>query len=155
VKGSHAIVAMAILAVWVSGCGTICNFAGGVTHPESEPRVYGGVARDLEFLDGVASASTSSEPQAAFASSDPKAGLLVLGVAMMDPALSFVGDTLTLPFTVYVQQKRLAANATDASDKSTGDPNALSHAVSLGQPSAVAQTPATEGAPIGKPVATP
>jgi hypothetical protein len=50
-RSPRALVATAALPL--SGCGTICNFAGGFVHPD-EPRVYGGVLRDLEILGDMA-----------------------------------------------------------------------------------------------------
>jgi hypothetical protein len=142
-KGRVAIIVTAILAVWINGCGTICNFAGGVSHPENEPRVYGGVARDLELLDGVATAASSSAVQSPV--TDPKTGLVMLGVAAIDPALSFVAGTATLPITVYLQQKRLAANRASDSGKTT---SSLTQAVSLGEPSALEPAAPNPVAPV-------
>lgn len=42
------------------GCGTVCNLAGGVIHPEDEPKVYGGMQRDLDFYSGMVDGGSSS-----------------------------------------------------------------------------------------------
>jgi hypothetical protein len=94
----------ALVAVSLGGCGTVCNLAGGIVHPESEPRVYGGVVRDLEIIDQAISSPPPSEPIG-----DPRLALVILPLAVADPILSFVGDTLTLPITVPLQKRRKAA----------------------------------------------
>jgi uncharacterized protein YceK len=101
-------VAMAVwVAVLASGCGTVCNLAGGVLHPDAEPRVYGGVQRDLEhgFLCApIKSVSTPGEAEL---------GLLLLALGPAELGLSFVGDTLTLPLTIPLQEIREAAQKSD------------------------------------------
>lgn len=90
-----------IAALSLCGCGTICNFAGKPIDPTIETRVYGGVQLDFEVLDDVA----SNYPDIKLAS-DPKAAAFFYPLAVVDPLLSFVGDTLTFPVAMYVQRKR-------------------------------------------------
>ncbi len=101
---------LAAAAVTLSGCGTVCNLAGGIKHPDSEPRIYGGVQRDVEFLEDVAN---TREPWLHLGSGP--AGVVGLGclaaLAVGDPVLSFVGDTLTLPITVPLQHSREAGES--------------------------------------------
>jgi len=111
-------VIVAFSAVLFSGCGTVCNLAGGVTHPDQEPRVYGGVLRDLEFWEEVDEAPSSSAPLLGSPHGDGRGAVLLLAalgaLAVGEPALSFVGDTATLPLTIYLQNKRIAAEQSDA-----------------------------------------
>jgi uncharacterized protein YceK len=104
-KASPSAVLAAVVAVSLSGCGTVCNLAGGIIHPDSEPRVYGGVVRDLEIIDKA----VSDQKPAMDSVGDARLALVILSVAVADPFLSFVGDTLTLPLTVPLQERRKAA----------------------------------------------
>jgi uncharacterized protein YceK len=96
-----------ITSVLASGCGTVCNLVGGVVHPDSEPKVYGGVARDLDIIEkGVTGTPTMGQGNAG-----KGAAVLVVGVlalAVVDPILSFAADTLTLPVTIPLQERRIA-----------------------------------------------
>jgi uncharacterized protein YceK len=103
-KASPVAGIVVVLAVSLSGCGTVCNLAGGIVHPDSEPRIYGGVVRDLEIIDKAVSGPPATE-----SIGDAKFAALILAVAVADPFLSFVGDTLTLPLTVPLQERRQTA----------------------------------------------
>src|SRR5438128_5559240 len=110
-KATPAVVFVTIAAVLLSGCGTVCNFAGGLIHPETEPRVYGGVQRDIEVIEGFSKEPLfpTGFPKASQSDSGAGAALVVaffLGMIVADPVLSFIADTLTLPITVYVQHRR-------------------------------------------------
>ena len=96
-------VVLAIGAVSMSGCGTVCNFAGGIAHPDVEPRVYGGVLRDIQVIED---AVTCDPTQRKFG--DPRAIVVVLPIAVADPIVSFIADTLTLPITIPLQERRIA-----------------------------------------------
>jgi hypothetical protein len=98
---------LAIALGSLNGCGTTCNLAGGFTHPETEPRVYGGVQRDLEFVDDMVQ---KGKP----IGSDPKAVVVLVPFALAEAILSLVGDTLTLPITIYLQDRRVAASKWDS-----------------------------------------
>lgn len=87
-------------ALGFCGCGTICNFAGKAVDPSIETRVYGGVQLDLEVLDHLV-----STPDIKLAS-DPKAAVFFYPLAIVDPLFCLVADTLTLPITLHVQEKR-------------------------------------------------
>jgi len=136
-KNSLLAVIPAILAVSLSGCGTICNFADGVIHPDDEPRIYGGVLRDLEIMDEAVNAPPRATP---LVGSENGKGLIFLCLlGLMDPPLSFVGDTLTLPITIYVQEKRVAARNSDtdtAKPANATEPPTTN--VSLGKPAPIA-----------------
>jgi hypothetical protein len=99
----------AFLALSSSGCGTVCNLAGGIAHPDSEPRVYGGVIKDLEVLDEAISNPPTQPLLGESTGGDARLALVVLALLAADPILSFVADTLTLPITVPLQERRIAA----------------------------------------------
>jgi uncharacterized protein YceK len=99
---------LALVAVMVSGCGTVCNLGGGIVDPQHTPTIYGGVQYDLEVMDRLA----SHPPQLVSSSSEGKSAwglLLLVGFAVTEPVLSFVGDTVTLPITVPLEEMRSAA----------------------------------------------
>jgi uncharacterized protein YceK len=102
---------LAFEAAFLSGCGTICNLTQGVVHPDSEPRVYGGVQRDVEVLDSVVN-QAQTNPQARVGN-DPRWALILIPLAIGDPILSFVADTLTLPITIPLQRRRIANSEND------------------------------------------
>jgi hypothetical protein len=91
------------------GCGTVCNLAGGITHPESEPRIYGGFIRDIEIIE---SAVNAPSPQRVENVGDGKGAailvLAIISVAAVDPLLSLAADTLTLPITIPLQERRIS-----------------------------------------------
>ena len=105
------------MAVWVavgsSGCGTVCNLAGGVLHPDEEPRVYGGVQRDLEGNLQTLPFSPLSSPGEGCSANEGKGravvAVVVLALIPVEFGLNFVGDTLTLPLTIPLQEAREAA----------------------------------------------
>ena len=94
----------ALFAVFAGGCGTISTFVDG------EPRVYGGVKRDYEWLQDFVNGSSSERCLFPSDSSgqppDPRFGLAVIAaVGLIEPPLSFVADTLTLPITYFCERK--------------------------------------------------
>jgi len=107
---------MGLTAVLLSGCGTVCNLAGGIVHPDSEPRVYGGVQRDVAIIEEAVKAP----PLTSQSTEDPKVVLWLLSIAAVDPILSFVADTLTLPITIPLQKSRLGRTEVDGSAQSGG-----------------------------------
>jgi hypothetical protein len=118
---------LALAAVSWSGCGTVANLADGVVHPnadwvDSGPKIYGGIEKDFDaFQNSNASMGTTK-----------LAAMLLLA----EIPLTLVGDTLTLPITIWVQEKRAAAVADGlASTKERSDPlDSMTTNVSLGQP---------------------
>jgi hypothetical protein len=99
-----------------SGCGTICNFAD----TENGPRIYGGVQKDVEILDGDKMPdkpllSGSPNLHGAGASGAIAAGA-ILAIVLADPLVSFVADTLTLPITVPLQLRREAREKQDQAE---------------------------------------
>jgi hypothetical protein len=112
---------MILLAGLASGCGTLCNLGGGFVHPESEPRIYGGLQKDVEFFD---SRTRNSDSQSG--GSNSKGAVAVwLAVFLGEPTLSFVGDTLTLPVTVPLQLCRENAEEKARRERLTADQTAL------------------------------
>jgi hypothetical protein len=96
-----------IASVFASGCGTVCNLAGGVAHPDSEPKIYCGVARDLDIIENGASGG----PRLGQGNGGKGAAVLVVAIvalAVVDPILSCAADTLTLPVTIPLQERRIA-----------------------------------------------
>jgi uncharacterized protein YceK len=106
-KRALSVATAAFIAVGVSGCGTVCNLAGGVIHPDQELRVYGGVQRDVEHFWCPPLLNENSSPGAG------KGAVLFLALIPVEFGLSFVGDTLTLPITIPLQEIREAANKSD------------------------------------------
>jgi hypothetical protein len=106
---SLAFLLIAGVAIPQTGCGTTCNLAGGILHPESEPRVYGGVIRDVEILDTAVSGDAPNDP--VIQGSDKGAAVAMaalVSLAVADPMLSLVADTLTLPVTIPLQERRIS-----------------------------------------------
>jgi hypothetical protein len=105
------------------GCGTLCNFAAGIRHPDSEPSVYGGVRRDMDFVTELA----SSRPAQCEAGPDKEtvtAALVCVGLVGAEMAASFCTDTATLPITVALQTKRVEARKREARRAETTCPKA-------------------------------
>jgi hypothetical protein len=111
----------ALFAVSFGGCGTVCNLVGGFIHPQTEPRVYGGVTRDLEVIDHVVTDMQSGKQGSGTGLSGTHergavfVAALLVSVTVGDPILSFVADTLTLPLTIPLQNRRIA-------DRTEGQP---------------------------------
>ncbi len=137
------------IALWAGGCGTVCNLGGGLIHPDTEPRVYGGVQRDLEFIEGLTHKPLFPDGVNTGGGNNVAAAVIVgccLGLMVTDPVLSFLGDTMTLPITVYAQHRREAAYG----DQTAGvpPPNQTETApATLGEPRAPEPTQAGQSAP--------
>jgi uncharacterized protein YceK len=119
-----------LVALSSSGCGTVCNLAGGVLHPDSEPRIYGGVIRDFEIIDKVVSKPEPLlHPQAdsSLGNGQGAAYLLaaIIGVAAVEPVVSLVADTLTLPITIPLQNRRIAKQEDKSADSTPPVANSL------------------------------
>jgi uncharacterized protein YceK len=113
VKTMRTSVVLAITAALLSGCGTTCNLAEGALHADRGAENYGGLQKDLELARNLSlrpSQETSAWGVAIFA------GLLV-----SEFSLTFVGDTLTLPLTCYIQQRRYAADTATEPPAKTKD----------------------------------
>jgi len=96
-----AFLMMALLAVMVNGCGTITTFVDG------DPRVYGGVKKDREWLEDFVNGGGTETP---LSNSDPRGPLfIVAAIALLEPPLSFIADTLTLPYTWYRSRQNAIA----------------------------------------------
>lgn len=108
-------IALAIGAAGLSGCGTVCNLAEGVVTPDYEPKIYGGVQRDIKALatamDGPT--QTTSIPAGIY--------LLIVGLAVADPVLSLAGDTVTLPLTIYLQVRKNTGKGEPAAPGKSSD----------------------------------
>lgn len=92
-----------VVSMSLSGCGKTCNFAGATLPPleltTTLPAVYGGVQLDAAVMTQFRPTTTSS--------------LTVLFAACLiaDFPLSFVGDTLTLPLTLWIDRRRTASQS--------------------------------------------
>jgi len=112
---------LVILTVSVTGCGTMANLEGKryafISAPGQKPvRLYGGVRNDFDWVSegfGIPeserhTANNSDIRRAASIIEDPvgvAVGVPVLGYfAVVDPVLSFVGDTITLPHVIRVMR---------------------------------------------------
>ena len=125
------------------GCGTVCNLAGGLVHPDEEPRVYGGVQRDLGFIGEMAERKQSGNDSTSqgTGTSGAYGAIFTLAFMFAEPALSFVGDTLTLPITLWAEYRRDVEREAAESDKepAPAPPGPL--------PAAIGKPEATEPAP--------
>ncbi len=101
-RGIAAALLTAIVPVSLTGCGTVCNLAG------SDPRVYGGVQKDVEWIQSY---KPSSGTQAGW-QGDPSgkgaaaAAALALAIPVAEVGCSVVGDTLTLPVITPLRRIR-------------------------------------------------
>ncbi|MCA9068096.1 MAG: hypothetical protein KDA84_04200 [Planctomycetaceae bacterium] len=102
-------IAMSILSV--SGCGTLANVQGMegmlISAPGVEPvRVYGGVRKDFELIaEVVGSPETDDDTENNWDNPiEVAVGIPLIGYfAVVDPVLSFVGDTITLPYVLTLK----------------------------------------------------
>src|SRR5262249_40062514 len=94
-----------LLALTSTGCGTVCNLAGGVLNPDSEPRVYGGVQRDMAALDELVHGNASMPLSGCNGTGGAYMVAAILGFCALDPALALIGDTLTLPITIPLSRR--------------------------------------------------
>jgi uncharacterized protein YceK len=79
-----------VLALWsLGGCGTICNVA------YSPQDADGGVQSDVSSV-------RSATADAAAGKGDPSKAVLGAYMLFIDLPLSFIGDTLSLPYFLYV-----------------------------------------------------
>ena len=138
-------VTIAFLAI---GCGTVCNLAGGFVHPDEEPKVYGGVQRDLDFFSKMVERkqSGSDSTSQGTGTSGAYGAVFVLAFMFAEPALSFVGDTLTLPITIWAEYRRDVEREAEDSDEEPAPPGPLP--ASIGKPEvqpAAAESRESEG----------
>ncbi len=99
------LVPLAIFTVLMSGCGTVCNLAGG------QPQPYGGVAKDVEFA-AARQGSLENEPQHPGVSGHSPLVLAgILGLCYGDFAASAVGDTVTLPIVLASMPRKASCAA--------------------------------------------
>lgn len=105
-----------MVTLFTCGCGTFANLAHSkymFLHTCGEPiRVYGGVRNDFEYVAEMVQSpvnkdgdsNTDAESQKAPIVAYPDAVIPVAYFALIDPVLSFVGDTLTLPRVLSEQR---------------------------------------------------
>lgn len=98
------------------GCGTLANIGHSeylFLHSGDKPvRVYGGVRNDFDYvakmvkspINNDGDSNTDVESQKAPIVTEPSAAIPVAYFAVIDPVLSFVGDTVTLPRVLREQR---------------------------------------------------
>ena len=95
---------IALLVLCFTGCGTMQNLEGKehvfLSSPGQKPvRIYGGVRNDLEWLaEGI---RTDSDSSITYDPIEYVYGIPIIGyLGVIDPVLSLVADTATLPFVL-------------------------------------------------------
>lgn len=91
-----------VASLLTSGCGTILNLRSG------DPNVYGGVAKDVEFI-------MTPQNLGGEGGGDPAILMLMAG----EVGLSLVGDTLTLP--LVIRKKRNDGGSIDQNTAAPGE----------------------------------
>jgi len=121
-----------LVALSSNGCGTVCNLAGGVLHPDNEPRIYGGVIRDVEIIDKIVNKPPPDRPGTLNGSGIHGGGwgagvvlVAIVSVVAMDPVISLIADTLTLPITIPLQNRRIAQQEDKSGDSTLPVANSL------------------------------
>ena len=92
------------------GCGTLYNLGGGLVDPQHEIRNYGGTQLELQAAASIANGGSMGV-------TDPRIGLVFLGIFGVEVAATIVGDTVTFPITNALQ--RPAAGAFETSRSAT------------------------------------
>lgn len=129
-----------VTSLLTSGCGTILNLRSG------DPDVYGGVARDVEFM-------MTPQNVGGKGGGDPAILMLVAG----EVGLSLIGDTLTLP--LVMRKKRIDDGSMDQNTSAPGEtarPHVLRQSRRLSRRLAGSEKgetagPAQENVSLGKP----
>lgn len=105
---NHRATFLLALAVFsLAGCGTVCNFAiAPFSEPDGHkfPAVYGGVQ-----LDAAVMSSKSQLVDLSGIHGEGPAAAVVIGCVLAEFPLTFIGDTLTLPITLWIERRRNAA----------------------------------------------
>ena len=111
-KNALLLLVVSWFAVLLTGCGTACKLVAGVLDPVNEPTVYGGVTTDLKIIDEAVNhfengSGTSTNH------GDPRGAAIMIVLLATDPVLSFVADTVLLPVTIMLQNRRIARERED------------------------------------------
>jgi uncharacterized protein YceK len=104
-NGAAFLLALALFAL--AGCGTVCNFAvAPFSEPDGHkfPAVYGGVQ-----LDAAVMSSKSQLVDLNGIHGEGPAAAVLIGCVLAEFPLTFIGDTLTLPITLWIERRRNAA----------------------------------------------
>jgi len=128
------ILAVTLLALAGSGCGTQANLDGRAlplisTPGEIKPMPFGGVVRDAQWVHHVAT----------FDPEHPVAGALCSTIFVLDMPFSLVGDVVTLPQAFIAARNYKSPFATEPSPERATPPPA--------QPGVADQHPAQLGIP--------
>lgn len=105
-----------ILVLTVTGCGTLANLQGKrhaflSVGGQKPVRLYGGVRNDIDWVSKMV-----SNPDGFVV---PVVGYF----ALIDPALSFVGDTVTLPVAIAVNSMHESPKESSADVENTTQPD--------------------------------
>ncbi len=100
--GRAAFVLGLVATAAVSGCGTLDNIKRPVTPPPANPdapvcRVYGGVIGEVHVMSQFKKESIAS----------PLDYVIIPLLGTIDLVLTAGGDTVTLPYTIYAEVRRL------------------------------------------------
>ncbi|QJW99093.1 hypothetical protein [Frigoriglobus tundricola] len=115
--GRAAYVLGLVATAAVSGCGTLDNIKRPITPPPANPnapvcRVYGGVIGEVQVMSEFKKESISS----------PLDYVVIPLLGTIDLALTVGGDTVTLPYTIYAEVRRLMRRSEPA-PAPTGGPD--------------------------------
>jgi uncharacterized protein YceK len=118
----------------LGGCGTLCNFGASVLPPPDNgtafPAVYGGVMFDLAVLTIPSNSSATGGR-----GSEAEGELVKAALVLADIPVSLIGDTLTLPITLWAHRKRMQPDAESRGHSSAPvDPRILADAPSTATP---------------------
>ena len=140
------------LVCFSGGCGTVCNLAGGFIHPDAAPKVYGGMQIDLEGFQELMDDHWSMTKSTSSGQSTAWMAIAVLGFMAAEPALTFVGDTLTLPIALLAEHFRKARKSGEEEAKVAGEGG---QPVTLGRPELTGSPPAESRESFENPDAVP
>ena len=103
-KTQNVWVSLAAVALLNGGCGTVCNNAY-LTHEEGGERVFGGVRNDFDGLRSAANDESGvSIGGEEYVDRESQVGKLLFH--MLDLPFTVVGDTLSLPYTIWIESSR-------------------------------------------------
>ncbi|HEY7312521.1 MAG TPA: YceK/YidQ family lipoprotein [Gemmataceae bacterium] len=90
-----SLVALALAAMYLIGCGTAANLSGGL-QGWRKSQIYGGVRRDVKSANQFIADNWTGA-----ADIQQDVGTVVgVGLISLDVPFSLIGDTLTLPITI-------------------------------------------------------
>ena len=114
--GRVAFVLGLVATTALSGCGTLDNVKRPITPPPANPdapvcRVYGGVIGEVQVMSQFKKESIET----------PLDYVIIPLLGTIDLALTLGGDTVTLPYTIYAEVRRLIRRS-ETAPAPTGGP---------------------------------